>query len=400
MKLYAQHGYGPGEKIERGLATEVIDGAILGAKDIAPGQIEDCIGKWRAAAPDAEVLFDSQFHACMLPHHDDNRFGHLPDYDYWGSGCRAQSDLMRQDRVDAELKSCLEFQAALQVSALIAPNIVVRRSLDSREAAIATAFITRSASVARKADRRRRVLATLALSREALLDRSELESFVDLLVSLDEPPHGFYLLLSCANSVRSEVFHEEVISNLLFLVHSLKLNGFEVVVGYSDALGPILATAGADAGASGWFNTLRIFSLNRFAPSEDDFGRRPRLTYFSSGLFNRILVSELTTAVRFNAAVRNRYPTDRPYFSANEVIEPDRIKECLQSWDALRRLQMGFSAGILTQRLDRLNTHVAAAVTHYAALKERGLVFETKSSGSHLSSVQDGVAEFRRDLGA
>ena len=119
-----------------------------------------------------------------------------------------------------------------------------------------------------------------------------------------------------------------------------------------------------------------------------------------SGLFNRILVSELTTAVRFNSAVRNRYPTDRPYFSANEVIEPDRIKECLQSWDALRRLQMGFSAGILTQRLDRLDTHVAAAVTHYAALKERGLVFETKSSGSHLSAVQDGLAEFRRDLGA
>lgn len=398
MKLLAQHGFGPGEKIERGLATEVIDGAILGAKDIAPGQIEDCIGKWRAAAPDAEVLFDSQFHACMLPHHDDNRFGHLPDYDYWGSGCRAQSDLMRQDRVDAELKSCLEFQAALQVSALIAPNIVVRRSLDSREAAIATAFITRSARVARKADRHRRVLAALALSREALLDRSELESFVDLLVSLDEPPHGFYLLLSCAGSIRSEVFHEEVIGNLLFLVHSLKLNGFEVVVGYSDALGPILATAGADAGASGWFNTLRIFSLNRFAPSEGG-GRPARLTYFSSGLFNRILVSELTTAVRFNVAVRNRLPTDRPYFSANEVIEPDRIRECLQSWDALRRLQIDFSGGTLSQRLDRLDAHVAAAVTHYAALKERGLVFETKSSGSHLSVVQDGLAEFRRDLG-
>lgn len=399
MKLYAQHGFGPGEKIERGLAAGVIDGVILGAKDIAPGQIEDCIGKWRAAASESEVLFDSQFHACMLPHHDDNRFGHLPDYGYWGSGCRAQSDLMRQDRVDAELTSCLEFQATLHVSALIAPNIVVRRSLDSREAAIATAFITRSARLGRKADPQRRVFATLALSREALLDRSELESFVELLVSLDEPPDGFYVLLACAGSVPSEVFHEEVISNLLFLVYSLKLNGFEVVVGYSDTLGPLLATAGADAGASGWFNTLRIFSLNRFAPSKGG-GKQARLTYLSSALFNRILVSELTTAVRFNAAVRNRLPTDRPYFSANEVIEPDRPQECLQSWEALRRLQLEFCNGTLAQRLARLDTHVAAAVTHYAALKERGLVFETKSSGSHLRAVEDGLAEFRRELGA
>ena len=34
MKLYAQHGYGEGEKINQGLQKGVISGAVYGAKDI------------------------------------------------------------------------------------------------------------------------------------------------------------------------------------------------------------------------------------------------------------------------------------------------------------------------------------------------------------------------------
>jgi hypothetical protein len=398
MKLYAQHGYGPGDKLSAGVAAGVVDGVVFGAKDMPPVQLPGHIAALQQARASTELLFDPHYYACGIPRHADNRLGKLEDYPYWGNVQRNAAYFLNQRNIEADIRACVQFQSTLPLYGTIAPNILIRHGLNSREGTLASSFINLCAGISRDVQADRRVFATLALSREALIDSDELEQFVHLITSLSDPPDGFYVLLALAGPAATEVFHATVVANLLFLVSSLKLNGFEVIVGYSDLMGPILAAAEADAGCSGWFSTLRMFSLNRFEPSSGG-GKPPRPVYLSMRLFNRILVSELDLAYTLDPAVRNGLPTDAPYFQGGAVSEPNnKAEECLQSWEALRILQQDIGVGPREARVDRVITMLQDAHAAYEALRRQGLVFETKSSDSHLNPAIQGIRAFQATL--
>ena len=398
MKLYAQHGYGPGEKLTTGLSQNLIDGVVLGAKDTSSAQLGNVIEGLLKANSNAEIFFDSHYYASILPRNQGHRLGNLGGYDYWDDIVRNDLFFIEQANIQNDIRRVLEFQNQFSLAAFIAPNILIRHTLNSRDGVTATSFINHTANIARSVNPNRRVLSTLALSREALLDTSELERFVHLITSLTSPPNGFYLVLALAGTSNSELFHADVIANLLYLVSSLKLNGFEVVSGYSDLLGPVFASIGTDAGCSGWFQTLRMFSLNRFDPSAGG-GKPPRPLYLCNLLYNRILVSELLPAYAVEPSVRNQFPTDDAYFVDGEVVEPEnKTEECSQSWDTLGRLQDAFSQGTRRQRLAGLVNHIQNAKTLYESLRRQGVTFESKSSDGHLQPLLHGIAEFQRTL--
>lgn len=398
MKLYAQHGYGPSDKLTSGLSDGVLDGVVLGAKDTSADQIDVLITGLKNAKPDADVLFDSHYYASILPRDQDYRLGNLKSYPYWSDVARNDLFFLDQANIQMDLRQCLQYQNKPALSTFIAPNIVVRGTLNSRDGVAASLFINHAAVIAHDINAEKPVLATIALSREALLDSAELERFVHLITSLKNPPDGFYLLLALAGPLNSELFHADVIENLLYLVSSLKLNGFEVVMGYSDLVGPILASVGLDAGCSGWFQTLRMFSLNRFEGASGG-GKPARALYLSLRLFNRILVSELFPAVIADRKVRNGFAPDDAYFIGEEVVEPEtRSAECIQSWDTLQRLQNTFGIGTQRDRLKTLEAFLQEALTLYKSLRRRGMTFESKSSDTHLAPALQGLAQFQRNL--
>jgi hypothetical protein len=396
MKLYAQHGFGPGTKIKEGITAGLLDGVIISAKDVSTEQLGLQMNELRGIRDSIDILLDTQYYASILPDHEDNRLGNLATYPYWIE--TPQNDLYFLDpkNIEGDIRKCLEFQTELPVTSHIAPNIVVRGSLNSREGLIATSFLNETKRVAKEVGSSRKTFCTLALSREAILDSRELAHFVQLITSLPNPPDGIYFLLALSGAIQSETFHGDVIAGLLYLVSALKLNGFEVIVGYSDLMGPILATVGADAGASGWFATLRHFSLNRFAPGSGG-GQPARSVYLSVSLFNRILLGELLAAVTLEPAVKNGISTDGSYFDENGVIEPEtKTKECLQSWEALRKLHGLFTEGQENVRLIALMDHVRKAKVLYSSLRKQGVLFEAKSSDAHLDPILQGISDFQR----
>jgi hypothetical protein len=396
MKLYAQHGFGPGTKIRDGVRAGFLDGVIFGAKDVPNEQLGVQINELREIRDSIDVLLDTQYYASILPHDADNRLGNLEAYPYWVEAPKNDLYFLDPNNVRKDIRLCLEFQTRLPVTGLVAPNIVVRGSLNSREGLIATSFLNETGSVAKDLGSGLKTFSTLALSREAILDSRELAQFVHLITSLPNPPDGVYLLLALSGALQSEIFHADVIAGLLFLVSALKLNGLEVVVGYSDLIGPVLATVGADAGASGWFSTLRYFSLNRFAPGSGG-GQPARALYLSVSVFNRLLLGELLAAVAAEPAVKNAISTDGPYFDETGVIEPEtKTQECLQSWEALRSLYVRFGEGTETARLSALIDHVRKAKAIYNSLKKKGVSFEVKSSDAHLDPILEGINNFQR----
>ena len=98
-----------------------------------------------------------------------------------------------------------------------------------------------------------------------------------------------------------------------------------------------LGLAGGTAGALGWWSNLKVFSLDRFAPSAGG-GRLPIQRYLSLALFNRLTFFEFNQLRTLLPAVVNNLPGDALYDVANGS-EPQRNMEVVQSWEAVKALK-------------------------------------------------------------
>ena len=115
MKLFAQHGFGEGEKINEGLRDASISGVVFGPKDISPDRLPERLTELRTSFPTASVLFDPQYYASLLGTNPNIRLGNLEDYPYFRLSRRSQME--SSDRVGEVLRACLDYQVSLPVNA-------------------------------------------------------------------------------------------------------------------------------------------------------------------------------------------------------------------------------------------------------------------------------------------
>jgi len=398
MKLYAQSGYGDGQKTAEGFAQGLIDGVIFSPKDIPLARLRSAAKQICHDHRRAEVLFDPQFYATIPAVDPSTNLGNLAnetdgeqEYSYFKP--RRRSQLLSESILLQDLGATLQFQATLPVTALIAPNIVVPRSFDSAEAAIAMDFIRNTHKMYAKLKDDRPVFATLAVAREALMDKEELLRFLNDLTALDNRPDGFYILIAVnSTEARSEVYHADVIAGWMFINHVLKLNGYRVVNGYSDILSPFLGAVGGEAGATGWWSNLRSFSMDRFAPPFGG-GRLPVERYMSCGLLNRITFYELDQLRAVVPEILNGLSTDGLYPAGSS--QPQRNQEVLQSWAAIKELNTRLVRGSAVEALNRCRAAVEEArrlFGHITPAMPQPL--DPKSNDQHLDPLQEGIRLF------
>ncbi|MBS0657751.1 MAG: hypothetical protein JSR82_05820 [Verrucomicrobia bacterium] len=394
MQLLAQHGYGNGNKVQRGLDDGLIDGVIFGAKDIAPQKLAESLEQVQESHPECVRLFDPQYYATLLAAQPGARLGWLFGQDsYTYFQARRRRDLEREGQVLDDLRTVLDFQCRLPVSALIAPNIVIRRSFDSLEATVAKTFLRNAASSVSELGDVRPLYATLAISSAALADRIELQNFLQEVTEIEDPPTGFYLLLERPdNSITSALTEPDLLSRWMLVNHVLKLTGFQVINGYTDVLSPYLGAAGADAVAAGWFNTLKCFSLKKFEPVSD-FARRPVTRYLSKALLKSIRSTELHDLRGPFPDVLNGLPTDDAY-DPEEGSTPDGISEVLQNWDGIRMMNELVVEGDFTASLDACRGALDVAEELYVRIREFGLTMRDRSGAAHVELIREELSAF------
>ncbi len=392
MRLLAQHGYGDGEKINEGLEGRFIEGVIFRPRDITPERLAQRLAGIREDYPEAWLAFDPQLYAALVAGQPDVRVRNLEAYDQYYEPLTA-GRLERESDIRVKLEQTFGFVRSLSVTHLIAPNIVIRRSLDTREALIAKNFIRATKEVFGADGSDRPVFATLAISRDALLNAQELEEFLAEITLLENPPDGFYLLVAAnTGDARAELLHADLIASWMMINYSLKLAGFQVWNGYSDLFGPLLGAIGADAGATGWWSNARTFSLSQFVDTEG--GRLPVQRYLSCRLLNRILFTELRQWKLLEPTVVNGLATD-DIFLAEDNAEPQRAREVIQSWDALRSLSQSLSRDSIGSSLDGILEAIDAARSIYDSLERRGVRADAKSNSDHLEPLEEGIRLFR-----
>jgi len=393
MNLYAQHGYGDGEKVKQGLERSLIDGVIYGAKDIRPATLEEKLGLLSNEHPDAELMLDPHFYASLLAGQPGVRLGSLigdPSYPYFEA--RRRSDLEQQTQVEADLRSVLSYQASLPLTTIISPNIVIRRSFDSIEGSISKMFIRRAADIWSEVGDGRPLYPTVSISNTALNDFTELQIFLQEITELQNPPTGFYLLLEKSDTTATTYLTEpDALARWMYLNYSLKINGFEVINGYTDALIPYLTVTGADTFATGWYNTQKNFSLKKFEPSSG-FARRPVSRYMSKPLLKSIRTTELDD-LRQIFDVMNGLECDSLY-PEDDGSTTDNTGEALQNWEGLRAMadEVEVDSTVEALELCRESLHNAEAL--YSQIKNYGFTLRDRSSSDHIEVLREELDAF------
>jgi hypothetical protein len=396
MQILAQHGAKTGERIERGLTDRLIDGVIYGAKDIAPAKLaEHCTDSGRNH-PAGERLFDPQYYACVIASEPGVRLGSLVGVDaYPYFGARRRRDLEQEQKVVADLDACLSFQKTLGVTGFISPNIVVRRSLDSVEATIAKDFLRNAAAAHQRLQDPRPLWATLAISTDALRDRIELQNFLQEVTEIENPPSGFYLLIEHPDQDIPPTLEEsDVLSRWMLINRVLTQSGYEVINGYADLLAPYLGAAGATAVASGWWNTLKVFSLKRFGPSVG-MARQPVPRYASAALLKSIRYTELEALRSGFPEVLNGDPTDLHYDMTEGSRPAAAMGEALQNWACLRKLAEMVVPGEAEATLAGCETALTRAEDIYARIGAEGLTLRERSNKEHIEYIREELEAFR-----
>jgi hypothetical protein len=394
MKLFAQHGFGDGLKTIEGLSKQLIDGVIFSPRDITPDKLRESTSKLTELAPISERLFDPQYYATLAAVDPVSRTGYLEEEYASYFAPRRYDQLLRESQVIEDVSKVLECERALPLTALIGPNIIIPRSFDSAEAAIAMNFVRATGAEGKKIAPEKRIYATLAVSRDALINTEELLHFLNQLTVLETPPDGFYVLVAAGNAeARADLFNADVISGWMFLNYALSVNGFLVINGFSDLLTPFLGVAGAEAGATGWWSNLRTFSLDRFSPPIGG-GRMPTERYLSCALLNRVTYYELDILRRRVPTVLNRLDTDE--FYAGDGSEPPRNKEVLQTWDAIKALNQALVSTEEEESLRRCAKAIQTAVETYALISLQAVALDSRSGDSHLDEIDGAIRLFKR----
>jgi hypothetical protein len=392
MKLYAQNGFGLGDKLNVGLDEKLLHGGIFSPKDLHLTTMKDRIGEIRKAFPKADILIDPQFYVSLFADGPNTNAGHLPEWDYFRSYRKSELEITKTVR--KVLEECLRNIASFDVTGIIAPNLHISQSLDSREAVIAKSFIREARDVYAKLKDKRPLYASLVICREALQDRREFEEFINDITMLDAPPDGIYLIIAGRSAeARSDFFHADVVANWMLLNLSLSVNGMEVINGYSDILTPFLGVAGGAAGATGWWSNLRMFSMGRFFPTGVG-GRQPITRYLSKLLLNRITFSEKDAIAPFVPEVINGLPHDADYDP-----EPERAKEVLQSWEALRSLTDAVVSDDIKAGIGKCRKAIERARQAYADIAAVGIALDAKSRDDHVEPLGEALRQFEERAG-
>ncbi len=177
MKLYAQHGWGVGGKVGKAYQDNVIHGVIMGPRDETPERCEQNILTWSGEHIGIKLLIDPQLYTTFLAGNSNAKMGNLFDYPFF-PGARRRNDYEQIQNIENDIRNCFDYQSNLPLSGWIAPNIIPER-FDSILGSISKNFIRNTNKIKNEYDAHPPIYATLALSLNMLLERDELDQFLE-----------------------------------------------------------------------------------------------------------------------------------------------------------------------------------------------------------------------------
>lgn len=393
MKILAQQGFGPSDKVSTGLEEEHIGGVVLSPRYLKPERMQEHVDQhWENAE---HVLMDPEYYATRFIRRSvDTNLGSLEDWSYFKLPRRPK--LISGEAIRPIVERVLLAQKRLGLEEWIAPNVYVE-SADSIDAAVALNFVLQAKAIAEQIDPSVPVLATLVLDRDASMAGESFREILDALTAIDTPPDGYYLLVGSGSAraadtgLRSDLFQEQVIAAWMYMNYVLSINGARVINGYCHLMSPLLGACGGEAAASGWFSGLREFSLSKYIRTAGG-GRYPLVRYLSVPLLSRIKHTDYENYRSVVPEVVN----DLSYDSCFDGAEPTRTEEAVQSWEALTYLARESESLDVESALNDLREKIEEALRLWDELRNAGFMQEIEPNVERLEAMRAGIKLFER----
>ncbi len=393
MSLFAQHGYGKSNKIEKAITSGDLAGVILSPKAESPQKLIDYSSELNTKFPRIKVYFDPQFYICGLQ--GKVTAGKLIEYPYYTEGL-TRSSLSIPTNLRDFTQSALGFQRSLNLSAFFSPTIAFD-NFDGRESQTAISLAYESIGAVDTSD----IYISLCIHENAFRNTTAMEEFLNVISLLDTK--GFYIIIERSNSTdKTTSVNSPALANIMKFIYILsEINDFDVIIGYSDLLSVLFATVGHPDFCCGWYNNLKMFSESNFRPSTG--GRRPRKRYTSGILMSSLLlVPEIATLNRMG--ISPQIMTESPY---NNIVSPtmddarwtDEVS-CLHNWHVLNNLLHDIEPlPSVPTKLNYLTGKILQASEVYRTINERFPSLDGKSNNSHLNIWLAAISDFRDQVG-
>lgn len=385
MTIFAQHGWGKGNKIETGINDGSLDGVIASPSNETPSNLADFLSR---LPPNIERLVDPQLYISTLPERRNDQFGKYPQ------SCHnltpASFSLTEIQRL---VSVTLDWQNRLDVTAFLSPTVVID-DLAGQWALVASMLAQETVA---RYGQDKPLLLSLVVEEAALRQQRLVHQWLDELTRFDVD--GFYVVVKRTSDSYSQRYEPQALTSLLYLCYSLaELNRYRVIAGYTDMATLLMHAVGVEATASGWYGTLRQFSDHRFLPATR--GGRARDRYSSLPLLNSILITELDSihagGLITDVLSGTTYDARFQGTSNPENVAWPQGEAALHHWCVLEAIA-GLAAGNPpSARLDAARGAILQAQLLYRRLANL-VPFTTETGASHLEDWLEGLDRFRTE---
>ena len=185
---------------------------------------------------------------------------------------------------------------------------------------------------------------------------------------------------------------------MYFLYNLAEINGFDVILGYSDYVGLPFYTSGIKHIATGWYENTRKFDRNNFY--QKDGMRRPNKRYYSNKLLNSILlIPELQMIQEKNLLGSVLSQTQYDHYMYNDLagsLWTDSYS-CLSRWEAENQILKAIDQQrTIYKKIEFMKQKIYDAKYIYSFLPED--YFDVKSKSTHLDMWMVGLHEFEQKI--
>lgn len=402
MSFLIQHGWGKGsdqnDRIRRSLEGNIGSGVIFGPDAEAPGSLESYISALRLEYPDAELLIDPQVYVATL---EAPNYKRLVEYQDRYFEVNLGRGSFRPRFIQALVRRTIDWQLGSNVSGVICPGVRIQ-GFGSPMAQIAIALAQEACDYAQEMGVEQPLYATIAVSEESFRDTEMMNEYLDELTTLEVD--GFYFVIFERGAGYRSAVAQDILPNVLRFIYSLgEVNLYRLLAGYADLNGYLYRIVGASAFASGWSQSLRRLTEDKWA--ERTGGRRPRPRYTSVPLFNsipidpdlrRIYEEGQITRVLANSPFDGVLARDTPPTGVNWTEFLDHM----QYLYVCSQVEAMVPRENLEARCRRARSTIVRAIQLYADLSDNhNIIFSPQSDARHLGIWQVGLQDFCAQVG-
>jgi len=269
MTFWLQHGYGKSNKIDTTDDMAELSGVILSPGDEERPALVNTARSLNQR--NLEVLVDPQLYVHTIPEatarcHESNEvdFGRL-------------SWFLSPAEISSQVEKVFELNSALRTDALISPG-PYQVTFGDVWSPLSLQYGRASVDGANGP-----VYLSVVSEDSAFSNWDETQRYLDALTTIDA--QGIYLIVGHSGRTYPLVWDPSRLAHVLRAIYTLaELNRYRVLWGYSDLAGLAGIAAGASGSATGWFYSLRMWSVQKWLPQSG--GRQPNARFLVKSLMS------------------------------------------------------------------------------------------------------------------